>query len=82
MLTIILATYCEKYCILYDSQEGFKTERCTSSQFQLITRALKDAKFSTQDIYLLNIEFKNAFESIDHARLLTIISNLGTLKMQ
>ena len=33
-----------------------------------------------QDIYLLYIEFKNAFGSIDHARLLAIMKDLGFLK--
>ena len=77
MLTTILATYGEKICILYDSQEGFRAECCTFQQLQLITRALEDEKFSTQDIYLLYVDFKNAFGSIDHAKLLTIMSDLG-----
>jgi hypothetical protein len=38
---------------------------------------LEDAKFSNQDIYLLYIDFKNAFGSIDHAKLLTIMTVLG-----
>jgi hypothetical protein len=47
MLTKVLITHGKKYCILYDSQERFRAERCTSRQLQLITRALEDAKFST-----------------------------------
>ena len=38
---------------------------------------LEDAKFTTQDIYLLYIDFTNAFGSIDHARLLAIMIDLG-----
>lgn len=40
-------------------------------------KALQDAKFNNQDIYLLYIDFKNAFGSIDHAQLLKIMINLG-----
>jgi hypothetical protein len=39
--------------------------------------ALEDSKFTQQDIYLLYINFKNAFGSIDHARLLAIMADLG-----
>ena len=38
--------------------------------------ALEDAKLTNQDIYLIYLDFKNAFESINHARLLTIMTNL------
>jgi hypothetical protein len=65
--TTILSTYGEQYQILHDSQEGFRSERSTSRQLQLLIAALEDAKFTTQDIFLLYIDFKNAFGSIDHA---------------
>ena len=76
-LTLILSAYGEKHQILHDSQEGFKAERCTSRQLQLLIAALEDAEFTNQDIYLLYIDFKNAFGSIDHARLLAIMKDLG-----
>ena len=62
--------------MLHNSQEGFRQERCISRQIQLVIAALEDAKFSKQDIYLLYIDFTNVFGSINHARLLTIMSNL------
>ena len=40
---------------------------------------LEDAKFTTQDIYLLYIDFTKVFGSIDHAKLLTIMTDLGSL---
>ena len=39
--------------------------------------ALEDSKLIQQDIYLLYIDFKNALKSIDHARLLAIMADLG-----
>ena len=77
MLINLLSSYGEKHQILHNSQEGFRQKRCTSRQIQLVIAALEDAKFSKQDIYMLYIDFTNAFGSIDHARLLAIISNLG-----
>ena len=76
-LTSILSAYGEKYQILHDSQEGFRVERCIARQLQTIIAALKDARFTNQDIYILYIDFKNAFGSIDHARLLAIMKDLG-----
>ena len=43
----------------------------------MLIAALEDSKFSSQDIYLLYIDFTNAFGSIDHARLLAIMEDLG-----
>jgi hypothetical protein len=77
ILTTILSAYGETHQILHNSQEGFRAERCTTRQLQLLIGALEDAKFSNQDIYLLYIDFKNAFRSIDHARLLAIMHDLG-----
>ena len=76
-LTSILSAYGEKHQILHDSQEGFRAERSTSRQLQILIAALEDARFTNQDIYLLYIDFKNAFGSLDHARLLAITKDLG-----
>jgi hypothetical protein len=62
---------------LHDSQEGFRAERGTSRQLQLLIATLEDARLTNQDIYILYIDFKNAFGSIDHARLLAIMKDLG-----
>jgi hypothetical protein len=60
-ITARLAKYGEKYQILQNSQEGFRQERCTSRQLQILIAALEDSMFTQQDIYLLYIDFKNAF---------------------
>lgn len=73
MLTNILCTYGEQYQILHDSQEEFRADRCTSCQLQTLILALEDARFTNHDIYLLYINFKNAFGFIDHVRLLAIM---------
>ena len=76
-LTSILSTYREKYQIVHDNQERFRAERNISRQIQLLIAALEDARLTNQDIYILYIDFKNAFGSIDHAILLAIIKDLG-----
>jgi hypothetical protein len=77
ILTTILIAYKEQYQILHDNQEGFWAKRNIARQLQRLSIALKDAKFTNQDIYILYIDFKNAFGSIDHTRLLTIMKDLG-----
>ena len=76
-LTSILSAYGERFQILHDSQEGFRAERGTSRQLQLLIAALEYARLTNQDIYILYIDFKNTFGSIDQARLLAIMKDLG-----
>jgi hypothetical protein len=76
-VTAQLTNYGEKHQILQNSQEGFRQERCTSRQLQRLIAALEDSRLTQQDICLLYIDFKNAFGSIDHARLLAIMADLG-----
>ena len=75
-LTSILSAYEEKHKILHDNQEGFRVERNTSRQLQLLIAALEDAKFTNHDIYLYT-DFKNAFGSLNHARPLAVTKDLG-----
>jgi hypothetical protein len=77
IITAQLANYGKKHQILQNSQEGFRQERCTFRQLQTLIAALEDSKLTQQDIYLLYIDFKNAFGSINHARLLAIMTDLG-----
>ena len=72
-----IAAYGKKHQILHDSQEGFRAERSTARQLQLLIATLEDARFTNQDVYILYIDFKNAFGSLDHARLLSIIKDLS-----
>jgi hypothetical protein len=73
-ITAQLANYGEKYQILQNSQEKFR-------QVQTLIVALEESRLTQQDIYLLYIDFKNAFGSIDHTRLLAIMADLATHKM-
>ena len=55
-------------------------ERNTSRQLQLLIATLEDARFIKQGIYILYIDFKNAFGSLDYARFLAVINDLGYLE--
>ena len=58
-------------------KKDLEQKKNTSRQLQLLIAVLKDAKLTNQDIYLLYIDSKTAFGSLDHARLLVIMKDLG-----
>ena len=76
-ITTLIPRYGEKHQIIHFSQEGFRPQRNTSRQLQMIIAALEDAKLTNKDIYLTYIDFRNVFGSIDHARLLALMEDLG-----
>ena len=76
-LTTLLTIYGEQHRILHFSQEEFRAQRNTSRQIQTIIATLEDARLITKYIYLIYIDFRNVFSSIDHARLLAIMEDLG-----
>ena len=76
-LISILSVYGERHQILYESQKWFKAKRWTSRQLQLLIATLENAKFTKQNIYIIYVDFKYAFVSIDHARLLAIMKDFG-----
>src|SRR6202022_1464921 len=76
-LTSLLTSYGKKHRLLHFSQEGFRPQRNTARQIRTIIATLEDARLTTKDIYLTYIDFRNAFGSIDHTRLLAIMEDLG-----
>ena len=76
-MTALLTSYGEQHRLLHFSQEGFRPQRNTSRQIQMVIVALEDARLTNKDIYLTYIDFRNAFGSIDHARLLALMEDLG-----
>ena len=76
-ITTLLTSYGEQHRLLHFSQEGFRPQRNTTRQIQMILATLEDARLTTKDIYLTYIDFRNAFGSIDHARLLALMEDLG-----
>ena len=72
-----LTSFGEKHEILHFSQQGFTPQRNTTRQIQRIIATLEDAKLTNNDIYLAYIDFENTFGSMDHARLLAQMEDLG-----
>ena len=65
------------YSALHFSLKGFRLQRNTIRQIQVIIVALKDANLTNNDIYLTYIDIRDTFGFIDHARLFTLMKDLG-----
>ena len=76
-ISTIFMQFCTDYSVLSPSQEGFRPGHNTSRQLQRLVHILTDARNSKQNIYLLYIDFSNAFNTIDHHRLFGIMHDLG-----
>jgi hypothetical protein len=77
MLTEMLSQQAEQHRMLSTCQEGFRPQRNTQRQLQLVVNALEDAKLHKQDIFMLWIDFTSAFNTTDHDKLLQIMYDLG-----
>jgi ribonuclease HI/exonuclease III len=76
-LTVAIAQYAEAYNIFSQCQEGFRQHRNTTRQLQMFLRVLEDAATAGRNLYTLYIDFKCAFNTIDHDLLLHIMYDLG-----
>jgi hypothetical protein len=72
-----MATYAEKHCILSQEQGGFRAHRNTIHQLETHTMILEDARLMSQDVFLVMVDLKEAFDTIDHPRMFKIVSDLG-----
>jgi hypothetical protein len=61
--------YAEKHSVLSSTQKGFRKYASTMSQVQTLIMALEDARDTAQDVYMLQVDFSNAFNMIDHDKL-------------
>jgi hypothetical protein len=77
MVREALANFAEKYTIISNDQAGFRAKRSTQEQLEMFTMLLEDAQLTKQDLYMLQIDFTEAFDTINHDKLLHIMYDLG-----
>eukprot|EP00775_Hariotina_reticulata_P015124 gene15124-biopygen1518 len=77
MVTFALADRAERLNMISASQGGFRNKRTTVQQMEMMIMALEDAHLFKQDIYLLQADMTEAFDTIDHDKLLMIMYDLG-----
>jgi hypothetical protein len=77
VLTYSLGTICETHNILSYNQEGFRQGKNTIRQLHNLLTVIEDAAISKKDLYMLYVDFSNAFNMMSHSRLLHILEMLG-----
>ena len=76
-LTNALSDFADHYNILSMCQEGFRKQCNTTRQLQRMVLAVEDAFHFKQDLFVMYIDFTNAFNTVDHAKLRQIMLDLG-----
>ena len=76
-VTRVLTGYIDENTLIGEAQGGFRTGRNTTHQLQRLRLALEDAKLTKSDIQVLYVDFKDAFDSADHARLHCIMESMA-----
>jgi hypothetical protein len=75
MGTIALSDFGERHGIHSSTQAGFRAKRTTSQQIEAMIMAMEDARQHKQN--LLQIDFSEAFDTINHDKLSKIMTDLG-----
>jgi hypothetical protein len=69
--------FAEEHSIMHEGQLGFRRHHNTERQTQMLPGVLEHTKLTKQDIYLLYVDFTNAFGSVDHQRMIALLEDLG-----
>lgn len=77
MVTFAMAHRAETQKMLSGSQAGFRNKRSTLNQIDMMVMVLEDAFWTCQDIYLMQTDLTEAFDTISHDKLLVILYDLG-----
>ena len=76
-LTDLLGGFCETTGILSDGQAGFREDRRCLHQLLYLTSIIEDAHTFHRNLYVLYVDWANAFGSVDHSRLSFVLGLLG-----
>ena len=76
-VTWALTHHAETNCILTQTQAGFRNKRTTMDQLELMQLVLEDAMHTSQDVFLTMLDATEAFDTVDHDKLLQIMFDLG-----
>mmetsp|Transcript_37221 Transcript_37221/g.99058 ORF Transcript_37221/g.99058 Transcript_37221/m.99058 type:complete len:2324 (+) Transcript_37221:2749-9720(+) len=77
ILTDRLYRISERYGLLDPSQEGFRRLHCTQRQVQSLHWAFEEARQRKESLFCAYLDFKNAFNSVDHEALWRWLTELN-----
>ena len=77
ILTVAISRTCEEAKTLHYSQVGFRAHRNALQQLDMLTHTIEDAHLRNKDLFVLYIDFSNAFNTIKHDKLWKVLKELG-----
>jgi hypothetical protein len=77
MVTFAMVDVAERNNMLSASQTGFRSKRSTAQQIEMMVLALEDAYWFKKNVFLLQADMTEAFDTISHDKLLRILYDLG-----
>ena len=77
MVTWAMTHHAETHNILTQTQAGFRNKRTTADQLELMQLVLEDAMLTRQDVFLTMLDATEAFDTVDHDKLLQVLFDLG-----
>jgi exonuclease III len=76
-VTYVMMHHALRHKIIHRCQEGGIMGRDTKRQLRNHINAFEDAHHAQQDLYCMYVDFSNAFNMVDHDKLLCIMYDLG-----
>jgi hypothetical protein len=77
MISKAMSHYAEGHRILSGSQGGFRPKRSTHHQTETLRSLLEDARLGQQNMYVLQADLSEAFDTPDHDKMLQVLYDLG-----
>ena len=77
LITQQIKEYLEATNALHNAQHGFRSNRSTTSNMLICDTLITEALNKRAECHLIMIDFKRAFDKIDHSILISKLSNFG-----
>ena len=73
----VLSNYAEHHGLFGHAQEGFRPRRGTRELLQYFTLVLEDARAHKRNLFVVKLDWRQAFNSLEHSRLYAVMGRMG-----
>lgn len=73
----MIQDYLEQHRMLSSCQFGFRQHRSANQALRYLNRILEDAEWTSRDLYMLAVDFRPAFNSVDQECLYATMETMG-----
>lgn len=78
-ITRVIQDYLEQHRVLSSCHFGFGQHQSVNQALRYLKRVLEDAEWTSRDLYMLAVDFRSAFNSVDQERLYATMETMGIL---